>query len=243
MAKLKTIISALSSPKRIVRGLKYTVNDDAYWDDYVRSWRKDKSNESLRYLGNEWKNEEKFLALLEKYSLPAGTALEIGCGGGRITSRAAGCFGRVHACDISAEMLKLSAASVKDAHVSFHRLDGFTLKDFADASMDRVYSHDVFVHFSSLQVYPYLEEIRRILKPGGIGLLSFYNFVAHFKLFKEMSLQFRAERRFPPHMRVHFVTEEMVRTMLDELGLEAVEIDKTNFLIAVFRKKSATGGA
>jgi hypothetical protein len=44
-------------------------------------------------------------------------------------------------------------------------------------------------------------------------------------------------------MRVHFVTEEMVRTMLDELGLEAVEIDKTNFLIAVFRKKSATGGA
>jgi SAM-dependent methyltransferase len=239
MGKLRRLIAAIRSPRRVLRGLNYVVNDDAYWDDYVRNWQKDKRNESLQYLGNEWKNEEQFLTLLQKYSIPGGTALEIGSGGGRITSAAAKLFNHVYACDVSAQMLRVCKASLHDRNVSYHRLDGFTLQEFGDCFVDRVFSHDVFVHFSSLQVYPYLEEIKRVLKPGGIGLISFYNFLAHFKLFKDMSLQFRNERRFPPHMRVHFITEEMVRAMLADQGLEVIDIDKTNFLVAVFHKKNA----
>jgi len=37
-------------------------------------------------------------------------------------------------------------------------------------------------------------------------------------------------------MRVHFLTEEMLRKMLADLNLEIVEIEKTNFLITVFRR-------
>jgi len=37
-------------------------------------------------------------------------------------------------------------------------------------------------------------------------------------------------------LRIHFVTEEMLRIMLDDLSLEVIEIKKQNFLIAVFRK-------
>jgi hypothetical protein len=93
----------------------------------------------------------------------------------------------------------------------------------------------VFVHFSSLQVYPYLLEIRRVLKPGGVGLISFYNFPRHFDLFKEMSIGYAKAHVYPPHMRVHFLTHEMLALMLADAGLREAEIDTANFLISVFQ--------
>lgn len=212
------------------------VNDGAFWDEYVRKWERSNQNEGLERVGNEWKNEEIFLGLLEKYASHDSTALEIGCGGGRITSRAVRWFKHVHACDVSKEMLRTNQDRLRADNVSYHLLDGFTLGEFADQSLDCVYSHDVFVHFSSLQVYPYFVEVKRVLKKGGVGIISWYNFSKHFPLFKEMSLQFNEQRVYPPHMRVHFVTEQMIGLMLEDLSLSLVEMDKANFLIAVFRK-------
>jgi len=236
MNKLTYILSVLRSPRKIVRSLSYIINDEVYWDAYVRDWLRSGQGAELTYLGNEWKNEELFLSLLEKYSTTNGMALEIGCGGGRITSKAAKLFRHVQAADVSSEMLRQCQRSLPYKNVSYHKIDGFTLNGFPDSSVGFVFSHDVFVHFSSLQVYPYLEEIRRVLKQGGIGLVSFYGFQNSFELFKKMALRHRDERRFPPHMRVHFVTEEMIRLMLSDLGFEVLGFDNTNFLIAAFRK-------
>jgi ubiquinone/menaquinone biosynthesis C-methylase UbiE len=174
----------------------YTLNNAQYWDRYVLLW-----NLSGKYdhLGDEWKNEEVFLKLLQKYAAGRSTALEIGCGGGKITAKAAGLFEKIHATDVSRRMLQLSQKALeKNAKVQFQQIDGFTLKEFADKSIDLVYSHDVFVHFSSLQVYPYLCEIKRVLKPKGVMIISFYNFVQHFELFKEMAREYYNDRRFPP---------------------------------------------
>ena len=94
----------------------------------------------------------------------------------------------------------------------------------------------MFVHFSSLQVYSYLREIWRTLAPGGRVVLSFYDFHKHFGLFRDMSLDYQQQRILPPHMRVHFVTEEMLRHMLKGVGFEVLEVDKRNFLVAAFQK-------
>jgi ubiquinone/menaquinone biosynthesis C-methylase UbiE len=123
-----------------------------------------------------------------------------------------------------------------DGPVSFHKLDGFTLKDFADSSLDIVYSHDVFVQLSSLQIYPYFLEIGRVLKQGGLGLVSCYDFEDQFEMFKETSLKFWTRRAFPVYRRLHFVTEDMVRRMLSDLDLEIVELQKRRFLTVAFRK-------
>lgn len=212
------------------------VNNGAFWDRYVLDWEASEENRALPRVGNEWKNEEIFLSLLKKYSSPERTALEIGCGGGRITSSAVEWFKHVHAGDVSREMLRKNREGLLHTNVSFHLLDGFTLGEFADESLDCVYSHDVFVHFSSLQVYPYLAEIKRVLKRGGVAVLSFYNLPVHFELFKTMSQQFARAHVYPPHMRVHFVTEEMITLMLQDLSLKVEETDRTNFLIPVIRR-------
>jgi 2-polyprenyl-3-methyl-5-hydroxy-6-metoxy-1,4-benzoquinol methylase len=132
------------------------VNNGAYWDNYVRQWEELDENRLLEHVGNEWKNEEIFLSLLEKYASPESSAIEIGCGGERITSKATRWVKHVYACDVSKEMLRKNRESVRESNVSYHMLDGFTLGDFADESLDFVFSHDVFVHFSSLRglVYP-----------------------------------------------------------------------------------------
>jgi ubiquinone/menaquinone biosynthesis C-methylase UbiE len=238
MKKLTYILRVLSSPRKIYRSLSYIINDDIYWDSYVTSWKLSSDSRQLQFLGNEWKNEEIFISTLGKYSSHEMKVLEIGAGGGRITSKSAVMFKEIYATDISSKMLKECRRSVPNSNVSFHKTDGFTLDGFNDNSIDLVYSHDVFVHFSSLQLYPYFLEIKRILKQDGIGIISFYNFIRHFDLFKEMSITYHAKRQYPYHMRVHFVTEEMVKTILDDLGLEIIEIENTNYLIVVFRKKA-----
>jgi ubiquinone/menaquinone biosynthesis C-methylase UbiE len=214
----------------------YVLNDKHYWDKYVREWEKSEENKELKYLGNEWKGEDIFLSLLKKYSNHNHRALEIGCGGGRVTSTAVKLFKHLEATDVSKEMLRKCRESVKEPNITFHEIDGFTLKEFDDDSVDFVFSHDVFVHFSSLQVYPYFMEMKRVLKKGAVGLVSFYNFRVHFDLFKEMSLNYYNHRQIPYHMRIHFVTEEMLRIMLQDLKMGITEIDRTHFLIVAFCK-------
>ena len=173
---------------------------------------------------------------MEKYAAPDKEALEIGCGGGRITVAGVGLFKHVYATDLSEEMLRKAREAVTGSAVSFHKLDGFTLKDFSDSSIDFVYSHDVFIQLSSLQVYPNLMEIQRVLKKGGVGLISFYDFVDQFEMFKETSLRFWTRQVCPVYRRLHFLTEEMLRAMLSDIGLQVLEVQKRRFLILAFRK-------
>lgn len=224
--------------RHLQRNAAYSLNDEHYWDEYSREWR---DEGKFKYLGDEWTNQEVFLATLRRYAAKHSVALEIGCGGGRITAQAAECFGLVHACDVSRRMLQRCKEAVPESNVRFHRLDGYTLAEFSDDSIDLVYSHDVFVHFSSLQVYPYLMEIRRVLKPGGMGLISFTDFASSFAEFKKTSLLYFSRRWIPPHMRIHFITREMVERMLDDLGLETKEVSRQDYLVLAFAKPLGPG--
>ena len=212
-------------------------NEELFWNKYVSNWENSDKSKNVQYLGTEWKYEEDFLSLLQKYAGSGKEALEIGCGGGRITATGVKLFKHVHAADLAEEMLRKCKDAVTASNVSFYKLDGFTLKDFSDSTMDFVYSHDVFVQLSSIQIYPYLREIKRVLKDGGIGLFSCYDFVGQFELFKETSLKLWSNRRPPIYRRLHFVTEEMLRTMLGDLETQILEVRKGRFLIVAFRIK------
>ena len=222
--------------RQVASNGSYAVNEELFWDQYVKEWEKSDRNNKQPYVGSEWKNEEDFLSLLQKYSSPEKNALEIGCGGGRIASRGVQLFKHVYAADVSEEMLRKSKQAIAARNISFHKLDGFSLNGFSDETVDHVYSHDVLVQLSSIQVYPYLCEIKRVLKPGGVGLVSVYDFVDQFELFKQWSLKFWKERKLPIYRSLHFVTEEMLRSMLADLGLDVLEAEKKKFLIVVFRK-------
>jgi ubiquinone/menaquinone biosynthesis C-methylase UbiE len=233
LARLRNFVH---TARDLRHNVNLAVNEELFWDHYVQNWEKSEEFNKAKYLGIEWKYAEEFIALLQKYASSEKEALEVGCGGGRVTDTGVKLFKHVYAADLSEEMLRKSRESLNAPGVSFHKLDGFTLSGFADESVDFVYSHDVFVQLSSIQIYPYLMEFRRVLKKGGEGLFSCYDFIDRFEMFKETSLRFWNRRMSPVYRRLHFVTEEMLRAMLSDLALEVLEVHKGRFITIAFRK-------
>ena len=102
---------------------------------------------------------------------PGDTVLDLGCGTGTFTvemARQVGSKGRVHAVDIQASMVEAAGEKVENAgfvsRVELHHCGAYRLPLESD-------SVDVAIAIASLSEMPQplfaLEEVRRVLKPGG----------------------------------------------------------------------------
>ena len=96
------------------------------------------------------------------------TALEIGCGMGRMTAVFAQEFGEVVGIDVSPEMVqKARARGVPGARYLLG--SGCDLAGVADSSVDFVFSYIVFQHIpEEAMILRYFEEAGRVLRPGGL---------------------------------------------------------------------------
>lgn len=97
-------------------------------------------------------------------------ALEIGCGPGRLLLPLSADFLHVSGIDVSSEMIEMANRNLADTpNAEARAATGSDLSDFADASMDFVYSYAVFQHIPSRDVVlNYLREAVRVLRPGGV---------------------------------------------------------------------------
>jgi SAM-dependent methyltransferase len=125
-------------------------------------------------LGEEWTASEEWKqGLVDDVLLrlvPAGgTVLEIGPGGGRWTEVIAPRAQRTIVADVSTTVLALVAQRV--AGVETVLSPGARLPGVADASVDAVWSFDVFVHVAPADQAGYLAEIARVLRPGAIAVI------------------------------------------------------------------------
>jgi SAM-dependent methyltransferase len=101
---------------------------------------------------------------------PHRRALEIGCGPGRLMKPLSRHFSEIHGVDVSDEMIRLARERLRDIpHARAHATNGASLAQFAGQSFDFVYSYAVFQHIPSHDVVlAYMNEISRVLKPGGL---------------------------------------------------------------------------
>ncbi len=100
---------------------------------------------------------------------PSASALEIGCGIGRLLVPLAPRVSRAYGVDISPAMIEKSKGFIADApNVTTWVTDG-SLAPIPDASLDFVFSYIVFQHIPDrAPVRRYVEEAARVLKPGGL---------------------------------------------------------------------------
>jgi SAM-dependent methyltransferase len=101
-------------------------------------------------------------------------ALEVGCGPGRLMRPMSRNFGEIHGVDVSDEMIRLAEARFgKASGIHVHATSGSDLSPLSSDYFDFVYSYAVFQHIPSREVVlSYFDEIRRVLKAGGIARLQ-----------------------------------------------------------------------
>ena len=121
-----------------------------------------------------WKRGEEDLARLLGLAgaeiLPGDAIVDVGCGLGRLTRAAvARGAGRVHAIDVSEEMLERARQhNAALTSVTWVHGDGTSLAGIPDAVADGLVSHVVFQHIPDPDVtLGYVREMGRVLKPGG----------------------------------------------------------------------------
>jgi SAM-dependent methyltransferase len=156
------------------------------WGEYARRWQTDDRwppiedptvSEAdrklyLEHLGDEWGDKpsvDQFVAdFVIPYLATQATALEIGCGGGRIARRVASRCRRLACLDIDMDMLRrcVHATRALENVAVVLSADRSPSLPFQSESVDFVYSFDTFVHLDQRMVYGSLLEAARVLRRG-----------------------------------------------------------------------------
>jgi len=151
--------------------------------------------------------------------------LDIGVGVGRIAEHIAPRVAEVHGMDISANMIKHARKRLArlDNVFLYHHAAG-DLSIFPDKKFDAVYAQVVLIHLDREDVFRYLSETSRVLRPGGKAYFQFYNLLNEggWKEF-EFAVQHMLELGGKNRGRVHCLTPSEVRAYVKHAGLNINE--------------------
>jgi SAM-dependent methyltransferase len=102
------------------------------------------------------------------------SALDFGCGIGRLTQALAGHFEQVYGVDISPKMIELAAQHNRNgSRVEYRCNRANDLSTFADGSIDMILSWITLQHVRPRYARRYIQEFLRVLAPGGLLLFQY----------------------------------------------------------------------
>jgi ubiquinone/menaquinone biosynthesis C-methylase UbiE len=150
------------------------------WDTYAEIWESAVKKPGMQHVGDEWGSSDLTDMIMNNFVksyLPADAiVLEIGCGGGKFSEKVAPLCKLLICSDVSQRMINRTKQRLQGfANINFEKLNSLDLHQFTSESINFVFSFDCFVHMEMEDIYCYLQEIRRVLTPKGIGLLHFAN--------------------------------------------------------------------
>lgn len=135
--------------------------------------------------GNKWDLDEFFRTGKEEIEgalefvasqglrLNYGTALDFGCGAGRLTQALAQRFAKTYGVDIAPSMIKLAKNYNQYPESCIYELnEAPNLSQFTDGQFDFIYSCRVLQHMKPEYAFQYIAEFIRILAPSGIIVIQ-----------------------------------------------------------------------
>lgn len=160
---------------------------------------------------------------------PADRVLELGCGVGRIGRELAPRVAHWEGADISTNMLKVARERLAaQANTGFTELTRTSLQPLADASFDKAYSVAVFIHMDKEDFYLYVEDLARVLKPGGLLYFDAWNLTSAVG-WRRFAMEFNQHRAADPAQRKdvarnQFTTPDEVRAFLQHAGFDTLAL-------------------
>ncbi|MFC4818925.1 class I SAM-dependent methyltransferase [Dokdonella ginsengisoli] len=156
---------------------------------------------------------------------PGDRVLELGCGVGRIGRELAPKVAHWEGADISANMLGVARERLADfTNVGLTELKRTRLETLPSASFSKAYCVAVFIHMDKEDFFLYLEELARVLEPGGLVFFDTWNLASDIG-WRRFALEVDQHRNADPSHRKdvarnQFSTPEEVRTFAQRAGFE-----------------------
>jgi ubiquinone/menaquinone biosynthesis C-methylase UbiE len=215
------------------------------WNSYSDRWETSVKQSEMLHLGDEWGSKaltnEIINAYVKPYLASESIVLEIGCGGGKYSEILASLCKELTCSDVSMKMLNRTKKRLRGKkNVEFEKLNGFDLRQFKDCSIDFVFSFDTFVHIDIEDIYSYLQEINRVLRKHGKGVLHFANLNSPEgwqKFVAEVPLNKGNNKNFD---RFRFLTWEIVERLICSLNFDILDNKKEPWrdILVVLEKKN-----
>jgi ubiquinone/menaquinone biosynthesis C-methylase UbiE len=172
---------------------------------------------------------------LAAYVPTAGTALDVGCGIGRVARYLAPRCGTLWAVDASPRMLELARTRLAGVpNVRFARCVDTDIPDVPTGSVDLAYALLVLQHLEREDAFLLLEELRRVIKPSGTLFVTFPNLLSETYLAAFLDYAHRGETANPARARMY--TPEEVARVLPAAGFDA-DIEAGVEIVAVCRPR------
>lgn len=164
--------------------------------------------------------------------------LDLGCGGGHVSYRAAPHVAEVVACDVTAAMLEAVAATAVERGLSNIIVQQAAAErlPFADAAFDAVLCRFSAHHWQDLEAG--LREARRVLKPGGRAILV--DSVAPADRAQDSHLQTIELLRDPSHVRNYSSAELVAALSRAGFAVEGIELRVLRMEFAVWTARTRT---
>lgn len=94
--------------------------------------------------------------------------LEVGSGCGFLSHWVAPNVKHLYCCDISESFLGFAKRECTElTNISFHQIYSTELAFLSDQSVDAIYAHAVFIHLNLFDIYWYMSQFSRVLRPAG----------------------------------------------------------------------------
>ena len=152
--------------------------------------------------------------------------IDVGCGSGRLAKPLSSYLtGRYLGIDIVPELHEHARRIVDRPDWKFETAKGLTIPE-QDEVADVVCFFSVFTHLLHEQTYVYLQEAKRVLKPGGKIIFSFLDFTIsdHWGVF-ERNVRDIGVNSHPLNM---FISKEAISIWADHLGLQVLAIEDSD---------------
>lgn len=122
------------------------------------------------------------LDILQRYTKPTDTVLEIGAGSGRYTKDLATMCSELTVADLSSHQIefnqsKMQELSLMDRIKAYHVLDVLDMSVFEDASFDTVVCIGGVINYLLDKETDGIRELLRVMKPDGILILGSMSFI------------------------------------------------------------------
>jgi len=184
--------------------------------------------------------------LLAAYGIRSGRVVEYGCGSAGMSVYLANRGFESHAIDVSAKALLVARLNTQLHHAggrpTLVRSDAFRMP-YSDGMFDVAMSHGLLEHFESAQLPALIEEVLRVLRPGGlfvadvvpgIGRLTsrtvgqLANYLASALYYLAIGRLARARglrAEYFGHLYENTMSDKQWASVLEESGIRSVEVE------------------